>query len=278
MLHTQTSRRWGPAAVLVAAAACPAQAQLLFESFSDLTQLSEAGWTIVNRSLPIGPTTWFQGNTDVMDAYSQPGYIAVNAGCAIDSGTGDAARSVWLITPMLPLSNGDSIVFRTRAANTSWYADRLQVRFSTAGPSSDVGTDPESTGDFAGLLLDINPEMNTRAYPDDWTMYTVSVSGIPNPVTGRIAFRYYLPAGSAYRGNYIGIDNFAFFDAPPPPCYANCDGSSIAPVLNVNDFSCFLNKFAAHDPSANCDGSTIPPVLNINDFACFLNKFAAGCL
>ena len=31
----------------------------------------------------------------------------------------------------------------------------------------------------------------------------------------------------------------------PPPCYANCDASTIAPVLNVNDFSCFLNRYAA---------------------------------
>jgi len=61
------------------------------------------------------------------------------------------------------------------------------------------------------------------------------------------------------------------------PCYANCDGSSVAPVLNVNDFTCFLNKFAAGDPAANCDGSSLPPILNVNDFTCFLNKFAAGC-
>ncbi len=60
-------------------------------------------------------------------------------------------------------------------------------------------------------------------------------------------------------------------------CYANCDNSTIAPVLNVLDFSCFLNKFASGDPYANCDGSTTAPVLNVLDFACFLNKFAAGC-
>ncbi len=28
---------------------------------------------------------------------------------------------------------------------------------------------------------------------------------------------------------------------------------------------------------ANCDNSVTPPVLNVNDFICFLNKFAAGC-
>ena len=31
----------------------------------------------------------------------------------------------------------------------------------------------------------------------------------------------------------------------PDPCYANCDQSTIAPILNINDFQCFLNKFAA---------------------------------
>ena len=61
------------------------------------------------------------------------------------------------------------------------------------------------------------------------------------------------------------------------PCYANCDGSSVPPVLNVNDFLCFNNRFAAGESYANCDASTTPPVLNINDFICFSNRFAAGC-
>src|SRR3954471_18057472 len=60
-------------------------------------------------------------------------------------------------------------------------------------------------------------------------------------------------------------------------CYANCDGSTAAPVLNVADFTCFLQKFAAGDPYANCDGSTAAPTLNVADFTCFLQRFAAGC-
>ena len=64
---------------------------------------------------------------------------------------------------------------------------------------------------------------------------------------------------------------------PGPACYANCDGSTVPPTLNINDFACFLNRFAAGDPYANCDPSTPAPVLNILDFACFLNRFAAGC-
>ncbi len=69
----------------------------------------------------------------------------------------------------------------------------------------------------------------------------------------------------------------AELDGCASPCYANCDASTAAPILNVNDFICFLNKFAAADPYANCDASTTPPVLNVMDFNCFLNKFAAGC-
>jgi hypothetical protein len=61
------------------------------------------------------------------------------------------------------------------------------------------------------------------------------------------------------------------------PCYPNCDGSTQSPILNVGDFTCFLQKYAAGDPYANCDNSTQPPVLNVGDFTCFLQKYAAGC-
>jgi hypothetical protein len=71
-----------------------------------------------------------------------------------------------------------------------------------------------------------------------------------------------------------------------PACYANCDGSTVAPVLNVDDFTCFINRYAAAQslPTAqqitdyaNCDGSTIVPVLNVDDFTCFINRYAQGC-
>jgi hypothetical protein len=60
-------------------------------------------------------------------------------------------------------------------------------------------------------------------------------------------------------------------------CPANCDGSTATPVLNVDDFTCFINKFAVGDPSANCDCSTSEPILNVDDFTCFINSFAMGC-
>jgi uncharacterized membrane protein len=60
-------------------------------------------------------------------------------------------------------------------------------------------------------------------------------------------------------------------------CAANCDGSTVVPVLNANDFACFLDRFAAGDARANSDSSSVSPILNAIDFQQFLNLFAAGC-
>jgi hypothetical protein len=77
-----------------------------------------------------------------------------------------------------------------------------------------------------------------------------------------------------------------YAEAGPSACYANCDGSTVEPVLNVDDFTCFINRYAqaqglphveqvAH--YANCDGSTVAPALNVDDFTCFINAYAQGC-
>lgn len=63
----------------------------------------------------------------------------------------------------------------------------------------------------------------------------------------------------------------------PPGCYPNCDRSTTTPYLNFNDFTCFMQRFAAGDLYANCDGSSEPPVLNVADFSCFLLSFSGGC-
>jgi len=62
-----------------------------------------------------------------------------------------------------------------------------------------------------------------------------------------------------------------------PECVANCDCSTLAPVLNVADFVCFLSRFGTGDPLANCDRSVVPPVLNVADFVCFMSAYARGC-
>jgi hypothetical protein len=60
-------------------------------------------------------------------------------------------------------------------------------------------------------------------------------------------------------------------------CYPNCDGSTAPPVLNVADFTCFLQQYAAARTYGNCDASSVSPMLNVSDFTCFLQRYAAGC-
>jgi hypothetical protein len=84
-------------------------------------------------------------------------------------------------------------------------------------------------------------------------------------------------AGSAAGGPFQINGGFWTGVATPQACYANCDNSTAPPILNVNDFICFQQRFAAGDSYANCDGSTSPPVLNVNDFICFQARFVAGC-
>jgi hypothetical protein len=81
-------------------------------------------------------------------------------------------------------------------------------------------------------------------------------TGVPNPFATAIGFGAVISASS---------------------CYANCDGSTAVPFLNIADFVCFQGAFAAGSSYANCDGSTSTPVLNIADFVCFQGQFAAGC-
>ena len=81
---------------------------------------------------------------------------------------------------------------------------------------------------------------------------------------------------SAVGNIFFDVSN-ANFTITAGACYVNCDGSTTAPILNVNDFICFQTRFAAGDSYANCDGSTAAPVLNVNDFVCFQQGFAAGC-
>jgi hypothetical protein len=60
-------------------------------------------------------------------------------------------------------------------------------------------------------------------------------------------------------------------------CYANCDGSTTPPVLNVNDLVCFMTRYAAGDPWANCSTADTRRSPRASDFLCFLERFQAGC-
>ena len=120
------------------------------------------------------------------------------------------------------------------------------------------------------------------------TNYWVLVESVASP-TGSFIWECTAPAtlptgtGTAttflFNGSPSGMFNLVEINAnpPAPTCYANCDGSSVAPVLNANDFQCFIDRYVGGTAYANCDGSSVAPVLNANDFQCFINKYVAGC-
>ena len=196
-----------------------AHAQAYTESFDDINALPSKGWHLVNNSSPVGTTAWFQGtsiaNSGPFDAYSgQPdAYIGAN----FNNTTGGAGTiSNWLITPTRTIRNGDVFTFYTRKPATALggtdYPDRLEVRLSTNGASTNVGANGAATGDFTTLLLAVNPTLIPGGYPYSWTQYTIAISALPAPVSGRIAFRYFVTGAGPLGTNsdYIGIDEVSY--------------------------------------------------------------------
>ena len=189
-----------------------------------------------------------------------------------------ASRFTWLLRPP---QNG-----------TATFDVRLRF-YANDGPGGQPGS----------ILWDSGPvHMFTDSGPDMALTLLMPPITLPNTLTWTVqASNRTGVSGAAGPAHYhppaIGSAPFGYWErsaqgqwsytgqAEPPfvarlvatSCYANCDTSTTPPILNVLDFGCFLNKFAAGDPYANCDGSITPPVLNVLDFSCFLNKFAAGC-
>jgi hypothetical protein len=184
-----------------------------FDTFTSLEPpsvdgtLTANGWIGALRSDPIGTTGIFSAGT-TFTPHSGTGYAGMNYQNTDPNGVGDI--STWLMTPELALNNGDTFSFYTRAPDGSSWADALEVRLSTAGASTDVGTTANDVGDFTTLLLEINAALIGNGYPQEWTEYSGTLSGLSDGETGRIAMRYAVPngGGQGNNSNYIGIDTF----------------------------------------------------------------------
>ena len=159
---------------------------VLDEGFDDITNLP--GWASQNNSSPLGSTDWFQGNDVVFPAQAgaPTAYLAANFNNSGSPGT----ISNWMMTPVLDWSTAQSVSFYTRTATGSIWPDRLEIRTSSAGSSTDVGSGVNDVGDFTNLVLSVNPSLLQGGYPEVWTFYQ---GALPSSGTGRIAFRYFVP-------------------------------------------------------------------------------------
>jgi V8-like Glu-specific endopeptidase len=175
---------------------------------------------------------------------------------------------------------------------------------ATNGPGTLVYTrnvsnvSPVRTGhtaaEFSGVsdLYEFNLPLGVAFNAQAGTRYWLSVLG-DSSITWAWQFqnttgeRRSRPSPTGTWSSFSGSMAFEFCGtSSPAACYANCDNSTTPPVLNIEDFTCFVNQYAmaqALPPAqqvthyANCDGSTTQPVLNIDDFTCFVNRYALGC-
>ena len=151
-------------------------------------------------------------------------------------------------------------------------SDQFRIVKPDMGPSNYVacsgsnanGDGLAGDGIFHGVDLDVVRNAGVRITAvTDGTSNTVAFSETTLGAGGTA------PAGA--------MDVRLYYKNANPLTQANCDASTQTPVLNVADFTCFLQRYAAGDTYANCDNSTTIPVLNVADFTCFLQQFAAGC-
>ncbi|MFA7686545.1 MAG: choice-of-anchor J domain-containing protein, partial [Moheibacter sp.] len=208
--------------------------QILQEGFDDITTLGGAGWTMTNQSSPIGTTEWFQGNATVFTGHQGGATSYIGANFNNTAGTGTISN--WLITPTLNLKDGDVLSFYTRTSTASTWNDRLEVRSSVGTMTLPVGV--AAVGSFTNLHLTVNPDLNL-SYPEVWTQYEVTVSGVGStPVAMNFAFRYTVPNGgpSGSNSNFIGIDTLLVEEGGGGGPVEYCEvtyTSNIEPITHV---------------------------------------------
>ena len=207
---------------LVGAALAPsAQAQVYYSE--DFDSVLPAGWTSTNISTTIGTSpNWFQGNPTVFNA--QAGATNSYAGANFNATTGAGTINLWLITSSLTVNNGDTVSFFTRTVDTPAFPDRLELRFNPLNDTN-VGATATSVGNFTTLLTTVNPTLTTSGYPNTWTQFSTTFSGLGGPTTGRLAFRYFVTNGgpSGANSDFIGVDTLrvsAPVSAPEPTTLA----------------------------------------------------------
>lgn len=248
--------------------------QAFTENFDDITTLTTGGWIQQNNSSPVGTNpVWFQGNppsnSGPFAAFNgaDNAYIACNFN-STSGGTGTISN--WLVAPNRTLRNGDVFTFYTRKPTIGGgqidYPDRLEVRLSTNGASTNVGAGATGIGDFTTLLLSVNPTLVANVYPQTWTQYTVTISGLPAPTSGRIAFRYFVtaagPAGT--NSDYIGIDNVVYTPYVCPTITMTAGGALSGGIAGTAYSSTLTQTGALGAPNFAVTAGALPPGLTLS--------------
>jgi Zinc carboxypeptidase/Carboxypeptidase regulatory-like domain len=239
-------------------------------AFSDNFQ-TNTGWTAQNlgassgdwqRGVPVNDPSWAydpiadsDGSGSCLLTQNQLGNTDVDGG------------AVRITSPRLDMTGGGSISYDyyLNLTNTSG-ADRLLVEINS--------------NDGVGTWTEIARHTSNGGL--SWRSHEVSSSALSNlgvNFTSSMRVRFTANDDNPQSIVEAGVDAFAVGSiACESSCYADCDPSTGAGVLDIFDFLCFQNAFVAGDPYAcDCDTSTGPAVCDIFDFLCFQSAFVGGC-
>jgi hypothetical protein len=244
---------------------------------STFSTISAASSLVVNLNFEVDPG-WTVTNTALTSGGWERGVPVAPGTSGAPGSDYDGSGQCWVTDNRLGAEgfadvDGGPTVLTTNAFDLSGYASAT-VSYARYLESHNGVTD--------SLVFQVSSDNGAN-----WTtlesattqpVWTVRTFNVPT-LTSQVMFRWSIADNPNDSVTEAGIDAFRLvaINCSSAPCYPNCDSSTTAPVLNVQDFSCFLNRFAAGDTWANCDNSTTAPVLNVQDFSCFLNSFAAGC-
>jgi hypothetical protein len=209
----------------------PQATTVITEDFEDISTLSAKGWAFQNNSSPPPSTTtatanWTQGVAGTplnAQAGANSSYIYVTDET---SAGGSGQLSNWLITPELDFSVTNAISFFTRTYLSTINPELLEVRLSTSGASTDVGSTLNSVGAFATLLQSIGSTTSEFAYPGSLgsnNFYQQFNLNLPKSGSGRVAFRVNSATADLSTGGgaptFIAIDSVSY--AVPEPAVAS---------------------------------------------------------
>jgi hypothetical protein len=213
----------------------------------------------------------------------------------------DNATMTWQVAATVPGANLGGTQF-TSIAYSPVISDYIYVSYSNFDAVLAVTTNNLHAIDPAGPMpwpvvksIDLSVSANTMreiALDSQGNLFFTTHGGIIQKINDVRIPASMMDNSSFQVGSYgssipfSGIDVANADNTQTSFCYANCDHSTTPPVLNVEDFVCFINEFAnglalssaqqiVH--YANCDNSTTDPVLNVEDFICFIDQFAQGC-
>lgn len=255
--------------------------------FSGTTaDLTTAGWVRTNQSAPSTATLWSVASYApvVVNSSANPAVrslpfsdveYANGVTCPAPNGqaggtnsfalvnytstSGAGTISNWLISPLVnTVQNGDIVSFYTRlgkipGSSGAGFPDRLELRMSTSGAfSTNPSTGATDVGSFTVLLTAVNPTLITGVYPQVWTQYSGTVSGLAGPTSVKFGFRYFVTDGgpSGNNSDIIGIDTF----------------SVDRPVASTESF--FKNNFTVYpNPADNFLNVNVKNGVTVNEVA-----------